>query len=128
MGLSALGLSSGGLLLLGAPLFVFALVPLVELFTQANHINVDPTEEQVRRKQHRFDMVLGVVVLAYAALWVFFVRQVLSGAYSGKSLLPAAVVMGLSCGGIGINLGHELGHRKSRFAQRVAKAMLASSL
>ena len=128
MALGVVGLHLGGAFLLLAPLFGFGVIPLLELFTQTKHINLDEKEEKRRLSQRRFDAVLGFVVVAYAALWVFFVRQVKGGAYTGGELVCASLLMGLFCGGVGINLGHELGHRKSKNANRVAKALLASSL
>jgi alkane 1-monooxygenase len=128
MGLAAIGLSFGGAFFLAAPLFAFGLVPLLELFTRPKHVNLSPEAERLRSAQKRYDGVLSIVVLAYFALWVFFVHQVVGGAFAGRSLWAASAVMGLVCGGVGINLGHELGHRKSKRAQGVAKALLASSL
>jgi alkane 1-monooxygenase len=38
------------------------------------------------------------------------------------------MVMGLLCGTFGINVGHELGHRADKMEQRLAKALLLTSL
>jgi hypothetical protein len=36
--------------------------------------------------------------------------------------------MGLMCGVIGINIGHELGHRSNRFERFIGELLLLSSL
>jgi len=128
IGLSGLGVALGGIYLLAGPLFAFGLVPFVELFMPARHVNIDPEEEESRLAQIRFDAVVAISFIAYFALWALFVRQILQGAYDGAEVWAASGVMGLMCGGIGINLGHELGHRKSKRAQFFAKMILASSL
>lgn len=128
IGLSGLGVALGGVYLLAGPLFAFGLVPFVELFMSARHVNVAPENEDSRLSQIRFDGVVAVSIIAYFALWALFVYQIVHGAYDGAEVWGASAVMGLMCGGIGINLGHELGHRKSKRAQTFAKMLLASSL
>jgi alkane 1-monooxygenase len=43
-------------------------------------------------------------------------------------LLGAVGTVGLSCGALGINVAHELGHRSRRFEQNLARVLLGSTL
>ncbi|MES2883092.1 MAG: fatty acid desaturase, partial [Bacteroidota bacterium] len=45
-----------------------------------------------------------------------------------QTIAGKTAVMGLLCGTFGINVGHELGHRKNVFEQTLAKLLLLSSL
>jgi alkane 1-monooxygenase len=47
---------------------------------------------------------------------------------SNTDIAARIFTMGLLCGTFGINVGHELGHRKNKFEQFLAKASLLSSL
>jgi len=128
MALAAVGLLQGGWFLLGAPLLAFGLVPLFEAFMSPHHVNPSKEDEKERLNNPGFDGVLALAVLFYAALWALFVTQVRTGGLEGVSYWGGALVMGLMCGGVGINIGHELGHRRSRSANRVAKLLLGSTL
>ncbi len=127
LALAGWGFGAGGSALTAAPLFAFGLIPLVELLLPPKHINPSDEEVATRKSQSRFEVILGVAVLAYLVTWGAFLIQVQSGALQGASYWGAVGVMGVICGGVGINVAHELGHRRSRFAQRVAKGLLGTS-
>ena len=127
LGTAGWGLSEGGSALLAAPLFAFGAIPLAELFMPPRHINPSEEEVQNRMGRRRFDAVVGVAVVVYLAAWIGFLTQVESGALTGGSYWGAVAVMGILCGGVGINVAHELGHRRSRKAQLLAKGLLGPS-
>jgi alkane 1-monooxygenase len=49
-------------------------------------------------------------------------------ALSTADMVGRVLTMGLLCGTFGINVGHELGHRKNKFEQALAKLALLTSL
>ncbi len=49
------------------------------------------------------------------------------GRLAGWEVVGATLAVGTLCGAIGINLGHELGHRRSRLDRNLAKALLLST-
>jgi len=128
IGLANWGFEAGGLALLAAPLFAFGLVPAAELCLSPKHKNPSEEEAQDRLSQKRYPAVVSLVVTAYLVTWVGFLIQMESGGLQGASYWGAIGVMGLICGGVGINIAHELGHRRSRTAQTASKTLLATCL
>lgn len=109
-------------------IYSWIVIPLCELFITANEMNMSEAEEELAKKNKWYDVLLYVVVpCQYIALAVFlysitYVQQPMIDIV-GKTL-----VMGLLCGVMGINVGHELGHRVNRFEQFLAKSLLLTSL
>ena len=126
--IAALGLWQGGLWVWLLPLITFGAVPLAELVIQPVTRNRSAEEEARVRADRRFDWLVYSFVVAQWALVGLFVFQAGTGAYSGVELAGAIFTLGICCGTFGINVGHELGHRRTKFEQRLAKAALMSSL
>ena len=124
--LAALGLWLGGAWSWSLPLVVFGLIPLAELLWQGSTANVDGAEEAARRSTRAFDgLVYATVPIQVAAVVALGWR---AESLAGWDLAGAIVSVGILCGGLGINVGHELGHRAARFERFLAKVMLASTL
>jgi alkane 1-monooxygenase len=108
--------------------FAWLFIPLMELFIKPNPANMSATEEELAKKNKGYDVLLYLVVaVQYFALYEFLLSM------KGDTLdwyetIGRIFVMGLLCGVFGINVGHELGHRVSRFEQVLAKALLLTSL
>ena len=82
-------------------------------------------EDQIRN-DHFYDWILyAVVLLQYGSLYLFLSSISES---SGFDLMGQIISMGILCGTFGINVAHELGHRKSVFEQFLAKLLLLTSL
>lgn len=126
--LSAVSIALGGWWTLLAPLFIFAFVPMLELILPASRANLDEELEQDRRKQRVFDWVVYATVPIQYALLGFFLYRVSFTAVSGWELAGMIVAMAIACGSLGINAAHELGHRRRPSEQRMAKALLLTSL
>jgi alkane 1-monooxygenase len=123
---SLFAILQGGLWTWGVPVFIYLILPLLELPLRGSYRNYSPEEEESRRKDWRFDALIQLLVplqlgLLGTMLWV-------APSLSGWSLLGAIITVGTSCGAIGINVGHELGHRRSKKEQLLAKIMLGTSL
>lgn len=110
--------------------WAFVFIPLLELFIKPSSANLNAAQEEAVRKDRTYDYLLYVVVLLqYASLYCFCYTMKRDGAeLSGWDTAGRIAVMGLLCGVFGINVGHELGHRLSRFEQFLAKALLLTSL
>jgi len=121
-------LLAGGWWLLVTPAVVFGLIPLLELGMKGSTRNYDPDEEAARRASKLFDLVIYAAVPVQLAVLGVFMSLVSSGVLQGWELLGGIASTAISCGGLAINVGHELGHRKGAFQQRLAKLMLMTSL
>jgi alkane 1-monooxygenase len=105
---------------------VFGIVPIAELFLPVRHTR--PLEE----KAPRWAIVGGDAAIYALVALVWAVIAALSwrhGSYAHTwELVGAVVSTGICCGSIGINLGHELGHRSGARDRFLAKVALLTSL
>jgi alkane 1-monooxygenase len=109
-------------------IYAFAIIPLLELFLKPNTQNLSAAEEEMVRKDRIYDVLLWLVVpFQYTAL-ICFLYVVSHQSHNTIDLVGKTAVMGLLCGTFGINVGHELGHRVNAFEQRLAQALLLTSL
>jgi alkane 1-monooxygenase len=108
-------------------IYLFFLVPLVELLIKPNTQNLTESQEEEAKSNSLFDFVLWITVpLQVGALYLF-----LTSVDFTASIMDTAgrvVAMGLLCGTFGINAAHELGHRVNKFEQFLAKVLLLTSL
>lgn len=108
-------------------LYVFFIVPIVELFIAPNPVNLDAAEEQLAKANKWYDVVLWCTVpCQYFLLYTFLTH--IGSSQSNLDTLGSIIGMGLLCGTFGINVAHELGHRTNKFEQFLAKSLLLSSL
>ena len=116
----------GGLWLILPVVYLYGLLPLVEWMLPQSDRNLTSAQERKIEKDWRYDLLLYLALpVQYGILALFFS---LAGDYSLLELIGGALGAGLMCGVFGINVGHELGHRPGKFAQRVAQGLLLSSL
>lgn len=124
---SALSLWMGGAWTWFLPAFSFVLLPLAEQLDRGSTDNPDTASEAARRDDPWFDRLAWGVVPAQYALLLVFLLLVRAGHFEGWSLAGAIATMGIACGVYGINVGHELGHRRRPFEQHLSKALLLTS-
>ena len=121
-------LSANNIFSFFALFFIFFLVPAIELFTDGSARNLDQIEETVVKEDKVYDYLLYIMVpLQFLLLW-YFLNQIGNIYTPFYVKLGMTTAMGISCGVLGINVAHELGHRSNRFEQLLAKTLLLSSL
>jgi alkane 1-monooxygenase len=109
-------------------IYAFFVIPLIELFMKGNEQNLSAAEEELAKNDRMYDVLLYLVVpLQYLALFLFLYK-VSFQPHGALDLAGKTVVMGLLCGVMGINVGHELGHRVHKGEQFLAKSLLLTSL
>lgn len=109
-------------------LYVFFVIPLLELFIKADNDNMNSIEESIAKKNRLYDIILYASVgFQYFSLWQFLhsIQQENSSLWD---IAGRVASMGLLCGTFGINVAHELGHRVNKFEQFLAKTLLLTSL
>lgn len=107
--------------------YAFMLVPSLELLFNPDPKNLDKVEQEVIKEDPWYDRLLHLTVPVQYASLIYFL-WIVGDAPDSITYWGRITGMGLMCGVIGINVGHELGHRRSKFEQGLAKALLASSL
>lgn len=106
----------------------FVLIPVVELFFKPITTNINEEKEQELLRNHWYDFFVYLVVpVHFGCLWMFL-HQINHPGLDIVTLLGRISAMGLLCGVMGINVAHELGHRKHRYEQLMAKMLLMTSL
>ena len=106
----------------------FGLVPLLELFFSPNKENFTKEEAQKEKENKLYTAILYTTVplQAFFLGWFFFAIQ--EKGLTNIDLFGRISAMGLMCGTIGINVGHELGHRNNRFDELLGEILLLTSL
>ncbi len=107
--------------------YVFGLIPLLELFFPPHHENLE--EEYLQKIKHDplYDWILYLMVpLQWGAL-CYFLMSIMDPP-DVPTLIGRITAMGIMCGVFGINVAHELGHRKTWYEQLLSKILLLSSL
>jgi len=118
----------GGPWVFVAPIYVFVLIPLMELVLPYSETNLDKAEEEMAKKDAKYDlMVWSVVPLQYALLF-FFLNRIGDGSLTWWQIVGMVFSFGIACGVLGINAAHELGHRNTWYEQTMSKMLLLTSL
>jgi len=106
-------------------LFIYLVIPLLDLVFSKDESN--PSIEQVveLEKSKFYDWILYLMLPVYFFVFFytiyFMVNQTLELWMQGVMILTSGVF-----GGLIVNLGHELGHKKDRLSKNLAKLALAS--
>tara|TARA_B100000029_G_scaffold251064_1_gene248097 strand:+ start:4503 stop:5534 length:1032 start_codon:yes stop_codon:yes gene_type:complete len=120
---SSLFLQGGSLYLV--PLFSFVLVPLIDRVVGEDKGNFSDSDYSLLEKNFFYEglpwcLFIGVLAALYLGIWVFC-----RGTFSIFETIGLVFSLGLVTGGLGINLAHELGHKKGKMAQGAAQVLLA---
>ncbi len=121
-------LVAGGIWVFVAPVYVFGLIPLIELFFRGSEQNMTKAEEEIAKKDWKYDFILWSTVPLQFAIMFYFLNRVDDGSLAMWEKLGMMFAFGISCGVLGINLAHELGHRNTWYEQFLSKILLSTSL
>ncbi len=111
-----------------ALIYAWVCIPLAELFLQPNEKNLAEAEEILAKQNKWYDYILYLIVAIQIPTLFFFLIQIEQQELTSYDVFARVMTMGLLCGTFGINVGHELGHRVTKFEQALAKISLLSSL
>lgn len=139
---AALGIWLGGAWSFLTPAYVFLLIPLLERLAGTDSSNHDPETEQRVKAGRAYSMLLWSYVPIQVALTAFFLWRVTGALASGGgmgtgpglaplegwALFGAILSVGVSNGGTGITVAHELIHRPSRAEQILGRILLLTTL
>lgn len=111
------------------PLFIyFGLLPAMELLIDPDARNVEAKEKELNAKDPFYDILLYLTVPAQVGVLILFLFQLQEVGLSGWETAGRIISFGIMCGVVGINVGHELGHRSDKLAQRLGEIALLTSL
>lgn len=109
-------------------LIFFGLVPLLEFFIKPNTYNLSKEEEKEEKENKLYTYLLYGTLPVQMAFLIFFFHAIQETNLSNSEIFGRIFGMGIMCGVIGINVGHELGHRNHRFAELIGEILLLTSL
>ncbi len=111
------------------PLFIFfVFIPIIELFIKPEDSNMDKSVKKKAAKNALYDSILFSSVPIQLSILVFFLCKISSETLWSFDWFGYVSSMGLLCGVLGINVGHELGHREERWKQFLGEVLLLTSL
>ena len=108
-------------------LFTFVLLPLLELFLPVASGNLTEEQEASRKNDFYFDFILWISVPFQFILLFIYLQTLQTTPLTPSELVGLTFAMGLSCGVLGINAAHELGHRATPHEQVMARMLLSTS-
>lgn len=118
----------GGIFSYLAIFYCFVILPILEFLLPENLDNLNAAEEASAKDDKVFDWILYLnLPLVYCTLLYFLIRISDSG-LAWWEQAGMVLAMGLCGGVIGINVAHELGHRRNKSEQFIAKLLLLLSL
>ncbi|MEN9997208.1 MAG: hypothetical protein RI922_198 [Bacteroidota bacterium] len=110
------------------PLVVFfLLIPFAELLLKPDARNLDENERALAANDPFYDWLLYSMIPVQIGFLVWFLLS-FQRAETTLELTGRTISMAIMCGVIGINIGHELGHRTNRFEQFLGEILLLTWL
>ncbi|MCF8464204.1 MAG: alkane 1-monooxygenase [Flavobacteriales bacterium] len=109
------------------PIYAYGVIPLVELLNKGTVKNMSEMEEEVAKKDRIYDYMIYSMVPLQWFMFIFFMYTVEQGGMKAYEYAGLIASMGIGCAALGINVAHELGHRKKRSEQWMSKALLLTA-
>lgn len=111
------------------PLLVFfGFVPLLELFVPPDSANMDKKLADDEKNRKVYDYILYGTLPLQVGFLIYFFFVITDTPYGSFEYIGRMTAMGFMCGVVGINVGHELGHRHARWEQFFGEVLLLTSL
>lgn len=108
-------------------LVYFGAIPFLELLFKVDARNLDEQERILASEDSFYTILLGLMLpIQLGFLWYFLCH--IGETTQTSDLVGRILSMGIMCGVIGINIGHELGHRSNRWERFIGEILLMTSL
>jgi alkane 1-monooxygenase len=107
---------------------IFLIIPFLELFTKGNTKNLTKIEEEIAKEDTLYDWLLYILLPTQYFILGYFLYQVSIENSPFYYKIGATIAFGISCGVLGINAAHELGHRSTWYEQLISKTLLLTTL
>ena len=106
----------------------FGLVPLLEFLFKPTAQNFSKEEEKVEKSNKMYTYILYAMLPIQIGFLYLFFDAISEPNLSTLDLIGRIIGMGHMSGVIGINVGHELGHRNNRMDEFLGEILLLTSL
>jgi len=122
------GFFLGGIATYFNVIFVFVLVPIFDYLGPNSTKNLDLEEIESTKKNKLFDWLLYLNVPILYIVLFFYMDVLQTQNLSSFEIVGNIFSMGIVIGTCGINVAHELGHRKSKIERVLAQILLIPAL
>ena len=109
-------------------IWLFGAIPLIELLFKPDDQNHSETEEKSRLNDFIYDFQIFLMIPIQLFLLGYFLFAMQESGLTLVDKIGRISTMGVCCGVLGINVGHELGHRTTWYEKWMAKINLMTSL
>ena len=123
-----IGLWLQGFWVFFTPFFTFILVPFLETILPIAKQNLSQKELLSKDKNKFFNVILYLNIPIVYGLIGYFLWSLSFEKYSITELVGLTISLGIVVGANGINIAHELGHRKLHFERVFGKILLLPAL
>lgn len=123
-----IGLSYQGFWVWLAPVYTFVAVPILESIFPVDTINIDQDEKDSKTRLHWTDFLLYLNIVVVFGIVYLTLSTLTAGDFSTSEIIGLVFSAGIVIGSNGINVAHELGHRKSKVEQLMGKLLLLPAL
>ena len=106
------------------PVFAFVLIPILEIILPVNTDNLSPEQANSKLKNKFFDLLLYLNLPIVYSIIGYFLWSLSWADYSTSALIGYTFSVGIVLGANGINVAHELGHRKTAWERTLGKILL----
>ncbi|MAT53690.1 MAG: alkane 1-monooxygenase [Saprospirales bacterium] len=106
----------------------FVLIPIGEQLLGGSPKNLTPEEEGKKARTFFFDLLLYLNLPILYGLVFLFLKTVTTASLQTWEVVGLTLSTSIIVGTIGINVAHELGHRRKKFEQWLSKLMLTTAL
>ncbi|MDZ7715173.1 MAG: alkane 1-monooxygenase [Balneolaceae bacterium] len=124
---AALGIYLGGMWTFITPLYIFLALPAAEWLAGEDKHNVSGEEESKLKDSLAYSFLLWSHVPLQYVLTGYFLWAFSVDGLSGWALAGAILSVGISNGGVGITVAHELIHRSNKVEQWLGRALLLTT-
>ena len=122
-----IGIYFGGFWTYAALLFAFVVIPLLELVLPIDERNYDTKTILKRLHAKFFDFLLLLNVPVVYGAMLFSLYRITEYQLQLYEIIGMTLSLGIILGANGINVAHELGHRKTMFEKVMGKILLIPS-
>lgn len=106
----------------------FGLVPIVEFLFKPTAKNFSKEEEKIEKNNKMYTYILYAMIPIQIYFLYLFFSVIAEPNLTTLELIGRITGMGHMCGVIGLNIGHELGHRNNRMDEFLGEILLLTSL
>lgn len=107
--------------------FIYGFIPVAEFIFTGTAENFTAEEEAEERKDIYYDLLIYSMLPLQFLILGFYLWTITHKPLLWYEFVGITLGMGLSCGALGINVAHELGHRSKRYEQIMAKILLMTT-